>query len=107
MLTIGNGVTLWMVASALSLAVRRPTDGNGYSVRLMLVVGSPVVFMAMVFFSFFQARDPNLQYTYDASSLAKVALLSLTLVVQLYWVLRLFGSSIRWLQRTLGRRLAT
>jgi len=99
-----NGVTAWMCGAALLFAVRGSKDDRGYSVRLMLTVGTPVMFLAFAVFSYLQRTDPmTLRYTFDVTGLVRIALLCFTLVVQIYWMLRIFASVLSWL-RGLTRR---
>ncbi|WP_167546601.1 serine/threonine protein kinase [Stieleria maiorica] len=100
-----HGVTAWMCGAALLIAVRDKTDGRGNAIRLILSVGTPVVFLVLVVFAYLQRTDPDtLQHRVDATGLLRVALFSFTIVVQLYWMLRIAASAVRWVSGRLGRQ---
>ncbi|PAY18079.1 hypothetical protein CKO51_19005 [Rhodopirellula sp. SM50] len=103
-----NGVTVWMCGVALLIAVRDKKDGQGYSIRLMLSVGTPVVFLTVVAFEYLQRADPEiLRHTVDATGLLRVALASFMVVVQIYWILRILASTLRWIRGLMGRPATT
>ncbi len=96
-----TGIGTWMCGAALVMATNKATDSNGHSIRLMLMVGTPIVFLAFLIVSYVQRSDLTLHYTLDFADLARVALLSFVIVAQLYWVLRIPAS----IGRALGRML--
>ncbi len=103
-----NGVTAWMCGVALFIAVRDKQDGQGYSIRLMFSIGTPVVFLALVAFAYLQRADPEiLHHSIDATGLLRVALISFFVVVQVYWVLRILASALRRISGLLGRQATT
>ncbi|QDV47221.1 Serine/threonine-protein kinase PknB [Stieleria neptunia] len=103
-----NGVTAWMCGVALLIALRDKQDGRGDSIRLMLSVGTPVVFLALVVFAYLLRPDPqNLRHTVDVAGIARVALFSFAVVVQIYWILRILASAVHRIGRLLGRQAAT
>ncbi|WP_182868750.1 serine/threonine protein kinase [Rhodopirellula sp. JC639] len=100
-----HGVTAWMCGFALIIAVRNKVDGRGNSIRLMLSFGTPVVFLTLVLFAYLQRTDPEiLSHRIDATGLLRVALFSFTIVVQLYWMLRIMASAVRRISGLLGRQ---
>ncbi|MDV6029035.1 MAG: serine/threonine protein kinase [Phycisphaera sp. RhM] len=103
-----NGVTAWMCGVALLIAVRDQKDGQGDSIRLMLSIGTPVVFLVLVAFAYLQRPDPEiLRHSIDAMGLLRVALLSLVVVVQVYWILRILASAVRRIRGRMGRQATT
>ena len=95
--TLLTGVSTWMCGAALLLALRKSKDGQGHSIRLMLVVGTPFVFLAIVFFGYQQRGDVALRYTVDATDVLRIAFTSFSLVAQIYWALSLSVFAVRWL----------
>ena len=102
-----NGVGTWMCVAAIVLATKNSTDANGHSIRLLLIVGTPFVFLAFLLVTYLQRQDATLHYTVDFADLARVALISFLIVAQLYWVLRILASTARSLSRFVWRSSST
>ncbi|KAA5538754.1 serine/threonine protein kinase [Roseiconus nitratireducens] len=98
------GVGVWLTLATLAIAKRHRRDADGGNVRLMLSVGTPVVFAAMVGFAFVQSREPGFRYVVSWTDLAGVLLTSLMLVAQLYWMLRLPVAATRRLRQFFSPR---
>lgn len=91
-----NGAATWMCGTALLIAIKSPTDGQGNAIRLTLSVGTLLVFSAFVMKSFILNIDPTVQYTFGAIDLLRAAMVSLMLVSQFYWLLRAPVSFFSW-----------
>lgn len=93
--TLMSGVATWMCGGVLFLAAGKSTDVNGHSIRLMVVVGTPLVFFAFLSFAYLQRSDPSLRYRLDLPDLVRVGLLSFGIVAEIYWVLRILATIVR------------
>ena len=102
-----NGAVSALCLATLYLTIRASHDKHGYSVRRMVIIGTPFIFTLMIMLCYFQRGESDLHYAADWQDYSRAGILSFFFTAQIYWALRIVAVSLTQVTRRLRGLVAS